>query len=99
MTERDTEHDLSILANEFFRQLEFIDWGEYGSPSLDCKRPFGNSDVEGDVLELLRLDPEGNDGEDECWSSNQREYARELYVDRLVPYLKKRWFAGARAGR
>lgn len=27
--------------------------GEYGAPGINCKRPYGNSDVEGDISEIL----------------------------------------------
>lgn len=32
-----------------------INWhnAEYGAPGIDCKRPYGNSDVTGDVAEIL----------------------------------------------
>lgn len=29
------------------------DSGEYGAPSIDCKRPYGNSYVEGDIADIL----------------------------------------------
>ena len=87
--ERNEENDLLTLANAFYRELYFEDGCEYGSPALDCKRPFGNSDVEADVLELLEWEPEGDDGYDTCYSSKQREYARELYREKLIPYLKR----------
>lgn len=80
--------DLAALASAFFDNLE-IQYGEYGGIGLDCKRPFGNSDVESDILELIGEVMEGNDGEDDCWSSKQRDYARSLYHEKLIPYLKK----------
>ena len=85
------EEDLKVLAAEFFNELFFDDSCEYGNPGLDCKRPFGNSDVEGDILELLDLEQAGDDGDGPCWSSKQRKYARDLYRVKLVPYLKKAW--------
>lgn len=33
---------------------------EYGAPSIDCKRPYGNGDVERDIAEILG-DPLVND--------------------------------------
>lgn len=88
---RDEQADLKILADAFFKGLFFNDWCEYGSPSLDCKRPFGNSNVEGDILELLDAEQEGDDGDGPCWSSKQRKYAADLYRVKLVPYLKNFW--------
>lgn len=36
------------------------DSGEYGAPAMDCKRPFGNSDVPMDIADILgwEYDPE-----------------------------------------
>ena len=65
---------LAVLAN-----LQRNHDCEFGSIGTDCKRPFGTSDVEGDILELIGEPPLGDDGDRECWSSTQRGYARELY--------------------
>lgn len=53
---RNEEQDLMVLAGAFFRELTISNC-EYGAIGLDCKRPFGNSDVEGDMLELLECEP------------------------------------------
>lgn len=43
-------------------QRMYVGWEdcEYGAPAIDCKRPYGNSDVPGDIAEILgwRYDPE-----------------------------------------
>jgi hypothetical protein len=37
---------------------------EYGAPAIDCKRPYGNSDVESDIAEILGWDePSTNSAE------------------------------------
>lgn len=90
--ERNEQEDLKKLAKAFYENLEYSDGCEYGSVGTDCKRPFGNSDVEGDILELIEWEPEGDDGEDECYSSKQRDYARKLYTEKLAPYLKEQYF-------
>lgn len=43
-----TEH-LELLKRAF------VSWshGEYGAPAIDCKRPYGNSYVEGDIAEIF----------------------------------------------
>lgn len=43
----------------------YIGWDncEYGAPAIDCKRPYGNSDVEGDIGEILGIAPAGAPGE------------------------------------
>lgn len=37
---------------------------EYGAPCIDPKRPYGNSDVPGDIVEILGWDPQYTDPED-----------------------------------
>jgi len=88
---RNKEKDLKRLADAFYENLLFDDLCEYGYVGLDCKRPFGNSDVEGDILEIIKWKPKGNDGYEACYSSEQLEYARHLYIDELIPYLKRQW--------
>lgn len=81
---------LERLATAFFDNLQ-IDDCEYGAIGVDCKRPFGNSDVEADILEIIGQEPDGDDGDGPCWSSEQREYASTLYRDDLIPFLRRRW--------
>lgn len=88
---RDEEKDLKALADAFFKELTLMEWVEYGSIGLDPKRPFGNSFVEGDMLELIGWAPEGDDDEEDCFSSKQREYVNTLYKEKLIPYLRRRW--------
>ena len=87
---RDEQKDLKVLADAFFREL-FISDCEYGGIGLDPKRPFGNSSVERDMLELLDAAPEGDGDETESFSDAQCEYVRDLYHEKLVPYLRRRW--------
>lgn len=87
------DEDLAKLADAFFENIEYDSGCEYGSIGVDCKRPFGNSDVEGDVLEIIGQAPDGDDGDHACWSSGQREYASRLYQNELVPYLRTQWSA------
>ncbi len=88
--ERNQEKDLKVLADAFFAELCMLEW-EYGGIGLDPKRPFGNRDVDADMLELLDWEPEGDDGDGPCFSSMQREYVASLYREKLIPYLRKRW--------
>lgn len=85
------DEDLAKLADAFFQNLAYDPHCEYGSIGVDCKRPFGNSDVNADILEIIGAKPEGDDGDGPCWASHQREYAASLYQQHLVPYLRKRW--------
>lgn len=61
----------------------YVGWNdcEYGAPEIDCKRPYGNSDVAGDIAEILGWKPEGDDGENECLSSRQRTAARKIHEE------------------
>lgn len=81
--------DMIKLEKAFFQNL-YRDECEYGAIGVDCKRPFGNSDVEGDILEIIGAVPEGDDGESECWSSTQRKYAAAMYSG-LIDWLKKKY--------
>lgn len=84
------KEDMLKLEKAFFENLQ-RDNCEYGGIGIDCKRPFGNSDVEGDILEyVLEAEPEGDDGGDACWSSKQREYAANMY-DGLIEWLQGKY--------
>lgn len=82
---RSQSEDLQLLAQAFFDNL-VMDNCEFGGIGVDSKRPFGNSFVEGDILEIIEWDPED---EDDGYSEKQLEYARDLYLGKLIPYLKK----------
>lgn len=86
MTIQDARYEhLMKLADAFFYNLQ-IDQCEFGGIGVDCKRPFGNSDAEADILEIIGQTPDGDE-----WSQEQREYARLLYHDDLIPFLRRRW--------
>lgn len=85
------EH-LRLLAIAFYHALEFLDPYNVGSPMLDCKRPFGNSGYEADILEIIEAEPEEKEEDGDgymVWSKAQYDYARELYTVHLTPYLKQ----------
>lgn len=60
-------------------QRMYVDWDsyEYGAPAIDCKRPYGNSDVEKDILEILGL-PYPEDGE---LPEHLSDYARQIHEE------------------
>jgi len=89
LSEQRTKH-LEALTVAFFANLERHHDCEYGSIGLDCKRPFGNSDVEGDILEIIEMEMQGDDGDGPCWSSKQRDYAGELY-DSLPNFIRSKY--------
>ena len=82
------EH-LRFLAVAFYEALDFLEPYNVGSPMLDCKRPFGNSGYEADILEIIEVEPEEEEEGHMVWSTDQYEYARSLYVQDLTPYLKE----------
>ena len=88
MKERDLESDLNKLAAAFFKHLEFQDDYDTGAPGLDQKRPFGNSGVFLDVLEIIGAEPEGDEDGEKCYSQKQYAYARNLYVCELTGWLR-----------
>ena len=82
--------DMLKLADAFFQALE-RDNCEYGGWGIHDKRPFGNSDVTGDILEII-----GMKRDDEADS-----YADRLYDD-LGAFLLEQWQefrAGANKGQ
>ena len=85
-----SDDDMLKMERAFFANLRMLTW-EYGAPGLDPKRPFGNSDVEADILaDILGAKPTGDDGDGPCWSSEQRAYAAALY-DNLIPWLRRKY--------
>jgi len=89
--DRNIEADCRKLASAFFDNLQFEYSYEYGSLGTDCKRPFGNSNVEADILDIIGWKPEGDDGDGACYASWQKEYANDLFRVKLIPFLQKEW--------
>lgn len=83
---RDTNADLEKLADAFFDNLERETRCEYGGWGLDDKRPFGNSDVNNDIFEIIGMKPTADD----YFSKEQEDYATDLY-DKLGEYLREQW--------
>ena len=88
--ERNLEEDIKKLANEYFENIKYHNDCEFGSVGADCKRPFGNSDVEDDILEIIGWEMEGDDGYGLCYSSKQRDYAYDLYTKHMVKYINEK---------
>jgi hypothetical protein len=92
----DKQEHLRLLAIAYYQALEFLEPYNVGSPMLDCKRPFGCSFIETDILEIINAEPEeieepgiGHGDGNMVWSSEQLRYARKLYTEDLTPYLKE----------
>lgn len=86
MNDRNRDTDLLKLADAFYANLEREERMEYGGWGLDDKRPFGNSDVTGDILRLIDFPPAADD----YYSREQEGYADDLYVE-LGGFLQKKW--------
>jgi len=79
------------LGDAFFENLEIDTDCEFGSIGLNPKRPFGNSDVEDDILEIVEVEPLHFDDCQSSYSWEQKNYARDLYFIRLIPFLQACW--------
>jgi hypothetical protein len=91
MENRNIDEDLRRLASAFYINLR-ISEDEYGGIGIDDKCPFGNSDVDSDIMQILDIRPLVN-----CpncgyiYSDDQRAHVRDLYFNKLIPYLRKKW--------
>lgn len=58
-----------------------VGWGdcEFGAPSIDCKRPYGNSSVYNDIAEILGIEPEDEGNQD--FSSEQFDHMHMLHKE------------------
>lgn len=59
-----------------------ISWDccEFGAPSIDCKRPYGNSSVFNDIAEIIKLKKKGNfDYKEEDWKEEAMDCMEDLH--------------------
>ncbi len=79
-----TEDHLKLLKCAYW---DYVDH-EYGAPAMNCKRPYGNGDVEEDIAEILGWKLfETKDGET-ILSKEQSDKAYELHHE-LVDVIKQ----------
>ena len=90
MSTRNYDDDMMVLTRAFVQNLQRDNF-EYGGWGVDCKRPFGNSFVEGDILRMLGI-AAGEDG----YTAEQRGYAASLY-DGLGEFMRTRVVLALRA--
>ena len=69
-----TEH-LKLLREMW---TSYIGYVEHGAPCIDPKRPYGNSNVYGDMAEILGIFPEFG-GDDPDYSQEQIDYMDKLH--------------------
>jgi len=65
----------------------WINWEdcEFGAPAIDCKRPYGNSSVEDDIAEIIKLPKKGNwDYKEECWKESATEKLNDLHKETQI---------------
>ena len=82
---RNEQDDLKKLADAFFDNL--VDFDPFGI-GTDPYRPFGNTDFQSDVLEIIGWDEEGDNL---SYTDEQDDYAYDLYMVKLIPYLREKW--------
>ena len=74
---------------KLIKRLNFSGWDgcEFGAPAIDCKRPFGNSDVYRDIFDILGLDydTEKYDSVDDYLSAfpANKRYLDNIYFNEL----------------
>lgn len=68
-----TEAHIALLRRAY------VGWDdcEYGAPAIDCKRPYGNSNVAGDIAEILGWDVDADEG----LTRAQRDRASTLHAE------------------
>lgn len=92
VSEDDTKQHLEKLADAFFENMDYNGDCEFGSIGVDCKRPFGNSYVERDILEIIELEDDFNTVLEDKYAREEYErYARELYCQMLPNFIKEKW--------
>ena len=79
-----------LLKEQAYRKLaRRLNWGwqvadfGHGAPEIDPEKPYGNSDVGRDILEMLEIKPDGDE-----YSGAQREEAIKIH-EGMLEYLKK----------
>lgn len=73
------------LKSEHIKLLSKVwvswDFGEFGAPAIDCKRPYGNSFVYGDIAEILGLTPRVNEFSEEYFSEEQKAFMDLIHCE------------------
>ena len=64
-------------------QRACISWEdcEFGAPCIDCKRPYGNSDVYNDISDILKIEPEIKGKYENEFSNDQYDYMMKLHKE------------------
>lgn len=81
-----TENHLKLAKNFV------VDWcyDEYGAPCIDPKRPYGNSDVDVDISEILSVELESKEDGYYIPSEKQSSKFRNIYEEMML--VLEIWF-------
>ena len=75
---------LFVLQDEHIKLLRnmYVSWEdcEFGAPSIDCKRPYGNSNVYKDIAKILEIKGTIVDDE-EVFSQEQKDLMNKLHKE------------------
>lgn len=85
-----TEEHLKLIQNMY------VSWEdcEYGAPSIDCKRPYGNSDVEFDIAETLGWNVDDEEGLTQYQSEKAFKLHKETQIALQIVLCTKSFKAG-----
>lgn len=76
---------LFILKEEHLKLLKnmYVVWGdcEFGAPAIYCKKPYGNSDVYGDIAKILGIERFVDSGEEISFSREQIDLMNILHKE------------------
>ncbi len=70
-----TDEHLKLLDRTY---ISYDEWTEFGAPCVDPKRPYGNSDVIGDMVEILGL-ADARDADDWGYTDEAQEHCNRLH--------------------
>ena len=76
-----TEDHLKLLPHLWF---EYDNYTEFGAPIVDPKRPYGNSDVYGDIAEHLGIEGEEDHWGDVEFSREQKDYMLRVHKEMVT---------------
>jgi len=76
-----TENHLKLIRRMY---VSYNDHCEFGAPEINPKRPYGNSDVYGDIGEILNIKPHFIGKYDEDFSDEQEEYMLKLHKETAI---------------
>src|SRR5688572_21019229 len=81
LVNRNRTEDMFKLADAFYQNLELDNSYSPGAWGLNIKRPFGNSSILLDVLQIIGIDYESYDRLSESDKEKADEYANDLYLE------------------